>query len=44
MLIKNVSILLGPELDFVSNIDVKIQNKIFKKFNHGLNQVLKKKF
>ena len=30
MLIKNVSILLGQELDFVSSIDVKIQNKVFK--------------
>ena len=44
MLIKNVSILSGPELDFVLDIDVKIQNKIFKKFNHGLNLVLKRKF
>ncbi len=31
MLIKNVSILLGQELDFVSNIDIKIQNNTFKR-------------
>ena len=31
MLIKNVSILRGSELDFVSNTDVMIQNKSFKK-------------
>lgn len=31
MLIKNISILSGPELDFLSNIDVQIQNDKFKK-------------
>ncbi len=31
MLIKNVSILRGSELDFISNTDVMIQNKSFKK-------------
>ena len=30
MLIKNLSILSGQELDFVSNTNIKIQNKIFK--------------
>ena len=33
MLIKNLSILSGQELDFVSNTDIKIQNKTFKKIN-----------
>ena len=31
MLIKNVSALLGQELDFVPSVDIQIQNKIFKK-------------
>ncbi len=31
MLIKNLSVLLGQELDFVLNTDIKIQNKLFKK-------------
>lgn len=31
MLIKNASVLLGQELDFVSNTDVQIQNKSFKR-------------
>ena len=31
MLIKNISILSGQELDFVSNTNVRIQNKLFKK-------------
>lgn len=31
MLIKNVSILLGKELDFISNINIKIQNQRFKR-------------
>ena len=31
MLIKNVSILHGSELDFISNTDVTIKNKLFKK-------------
>ncbi|MEX0862939.1 amidohydrolase family protein [Nitrosopumilus sp.] len=30
MLIKNISVLLGTELDFISNTDVKIENKTFK--------------
>ena len=31
MLIKNISALLGSELDFVSNTNILIQNNIFKK-------------
>ena len=31
MLIKNISVLRGPELEFISNTDIQIQNKIFKK-------------
>ncbi len=42
MLIKNLSILSGQELDFVSNTNIKIQNKIFKKIQPKINQVLKK--
>jgi len=30
MLIKNISVLLGPELDFISNTNIKIENKTFK--------------
>jgi cytosine/adenosine deaminase-related metal-dependent hydrolase len=41
MLIKNVSILLGQELDFVSNIDIKIQNKIFKKIQTKIRPSIK---
>ena len=33
MLIKNVSVLLGPELDFVSNTNVQIKNGLFKKIH-----------
>ena len=43
MLIKNVSILSGPELDFVSNTDVKIQNKIFKKIQPQIKPSIKEK-
>ncbi len=41
MLIKNISILFGPELDFVSNTDVKIQNKIFKKIQPQIKPSIK---
>ena len=41
MLIKNVSILFGSELDFVSNTDVKIQNKIFKKIQPQIKPSIK---
>jgi len=41
MLIKNVSILFGSELDFVSNTDVKIQNKIFKKIQPQIKSSIK---
>ena len=41
MLIKNISILLGQELDFVSNIDIKIQNKIFKKIQTKIKPSIK---
>ncbi len=43
MLIKNVSILSGPELDFVSNTDVKIQNNIFKKIKSQIKPNIKEK-
>ena len=31
MLLKNISALLGEELDFVSNVDIEIKNNKFKK-------------
>jgi cytosine/adenosine deaminase-related metal-dependent hydrolase len=43
MLIKNVSILSGQELDFVSNVDVKIHNKIFKKIQPQIKSSIKEK-
>ncbi|HIE46410.1 MAG TPA: cytosine deaminase [Nitrosopumilus sp.] len=43
MLIKNVSILSGPELDFVSNTDVNIQNNIFKKIKSQIKPNIKEK-
>ena len=36
MLIKNISVLRGPELEFISNIDIQIQNKIFKKIQQKI--------
>ena len=36
MLIKNISLLRGPELEFISNIDIQIQNKIFKKIQRKI--------
>ena len=41
MLIKNVSILFGHELDFISNTDVRIQNKKFKKIQRKIKPNLK---
>lgn len=41
MLIKNISILQGPELDFVSNTDVRIQNKLFKKIQPKIKSLAK---
>ncbi|MDH3203540.1 MAG: amidohydrolase family protein [Nitrosopumilus sp.] len=41
MLIKNISVLLGPELDFVSNTDIKIQNKIFKQIHPNIKSNVK---
>ncbi len=43
MLIKNISVLLGPELDFVSNVTVEIQNKVFKKIQTGTKVDSRKK-
>ena len=36
MLIKNISVLHGPELEFISNTDIQIQNKIFKKIQRKI--------
>jgi len=41
MLIKNLSVLLGQELDFVSNTDIKIQNKIFKRIQPKIQSSVK---
>jgi len=41
MLIKNLSILSGQELDFVSNTNIKIQNKIFKKIQPKIKASVK---
>jgi len=41
MLIKNLSVLLGQELDFVSSTDIKIQNKIFKKIQPKIRSSVK---
>ncbi|MGH1566444.1 MAG: amidohydrolase family protein [Nitrosopumilus sp.] len=41
MLIKNISVLLGPELDFISNTDIKIQNKIFKQIHPNIKSNVK---
>ncbi|MGH1521575.1 MAG: amidohydrolase family protein [Nitrosopumilus sp.] len=36
MLIKNISVLRGPELEFITNTDIQIQNKIFKKIQRKI--------
>ena len=41
MLIKNLSVLLGQELDFVSNTNIQIQNKIFKKIQPKIKSSVK---
>ena len=41
MLIKNISVLAGQELDYVSNTDVRIQNDRFKKINLKIKPILK---
>ena len=43
MLIKNISILSGQELDFVSNTNVRIQNKLFKKIQPKITSITKEK-
>jgi len=44
MLIKNISVLLGSELDFVSNTDVQIKNQKFKKIQPKIKLNLKEKY
>lgn len=41
MLIKNISILSGQELDFVSNTNIRIQNKLFKKIQPKMKSIVK---
>ena len=43
MLIKNISVLSGSELDFIPNTNIKIQNKLFKKIQPKLKSDLKEK-
>ena len=43
MLIKNVSVLRGSELDFVSNTDVAIRNKLFKKIKAKIKSTANEK-
>ena len=44
MLIKNISVLLGSELDFVSNTDVQIKNQKFRKIQPKIKSHLKEKY
>ena len=44
MLIKNISVLLGSELNFVSNTDVQIKNQKFKKIQPKIKLNLKEKY
>ena len=41
MLIKNISILSGQELDFISNTDIQIQKKLFKKIQPKIKSSVK---
>ena len=43
MLIKNVSVLLGQELEFVLDTNIKIQNKIFKQIQPKIKSSVKEK-
>ena len=42
MLLKNISALLGEELDFVSNVDIEIKNNKFKKIQPKIKSTLEK--
>ena len=42
MLLKNISALLGEELDFVSNVDIQIKNKKFQQIHSNIKSNLKK--
>lgn len=44
MLIKNISVLLGTELDFISNTNVKIENKTFKTIQPKIKSNVKDEF
>ena len=39
MLLKNISALLGEELDFIPNVDIQIKMESFKKFILILNLI-----
>jgi Dihydroorotase and related cyclic amidohydrolases len=42
MLLKNISALLGEELDFVSNVDIQIKNEKFQKIHSNIKSNLEK--
>ena len=42
MLLKNISALLGEELDFVSNVDIQIKNEKFQQIHSNIKSNLKK--
>ena len=42
MLLKNISALIGENLDFISNVDIQIKNDKFQKINSNIQSKLKK--
>ena len=42
MLLKNISALLGEELDFVSDVDIEIKNNKFQKIQPEIKSTLEK--
>ena len=42
MLLKNISALVGENLDFISNIDIQIKNEKFQKINSNIQSKSKK--
>ena len=44
MLLKNISALLGENLDFVSSVDIQIKDKKFQKIHSKINLIRKKTY
>ena len=42
MLLKNISALIGENLDFISNVDIQIKDDKFQKINQNIQSKLKK--